>query len=436
MKISVFGLGYVGAVSAACLASDGHHVYGVDVNPDKVKQFQEGKSPVVEPGLQERLAEAVAAGRLQATVDAGHALLNSDVSLICVGTPSNGNGSLDTQYVEKVCAEIGTHLSEKGAYHVVVFRSTLLPSTVTTQMMPLLEQHSGCRAGVDFGVCMNPEFLREGSSVKDYYHPSFIIIGELDKRSGDVLEQMYTAVDAPVVRTDIKTAEMVKYVSNAFHALKIAFANEIGALSKAHGIDGQEVMDIFVKDERLNISPAYLRPGYAFGGSCLPKDLRALVYRAKQTDVELPVINAVLQSNEIQIQRAIKMIEQTGHKKVGVLGLSFKAGTDDVRESPAVPLVETLIGRGYEVMVYDEIVHPEMLIGANKSYLERELPHIASIMSSSIEHLVSKNDVIVITNASKQFKDVPHLMNSDQILIDLVGLAKNSNGCDYEGLAW
>lgn len=436
MKISVFGLGYVGAVSAACLASDGHAVHGVDVNPQKIKQIRAGESPIIEPQLDEKIATAVQSGNLQATEDAKEAVLGSNISLICVGTPSNGNGSLDTKYVEKVCSEIGSVLREKQAYHVVVLRSTVLPSTVTETLIPILEEHSGKRAGADFGVCMNPEFLREGSSIKDYYHPSFIIIGELDKRSGDMVEQIYSAVEAPVIRTGIKTAEMVKYVSNAFHALKIVFANEIGALSKAHGIDGREVMEIFVKDDRLNISPAYLRPGYAFGGSCLPKDLRALIYRAKQTDLDLPLMNAVLQSNELQIQRGIKMVEQTGCKKIGVLGLSFKAGTDDVRESPVVPLVETLIGRGYEVSVYDEIVNPDMLVGSNKSYLERELPHIASIMSPSIDELVKENEVVVVTNASRLFRDVSGKMSPEQTLIDLAGTAIDGQGCAYDGIAW
>jgi len=434
--VSVFGLGYVGTVTAACLASDGNRVCGVDVSPHKVGQIEAGKSPIVEPGLDELIAKAVRTECLTVTTNPEKAVLASSISLICVGTPSNGNGSLNTHYLEKVCAEIGTALAKKTGYHVVVFRSTVLPSTVRNLLIPILEQNSGCQAGEDFGVCMNPEFLREGSSIKDFYNPSFIIIGEYDRRSGDMLEKLYESVDAPVFRTNIETAEMVKYVSNAFHAIKIAFANEIGALSKAHGIDGQEVMEIFVHDKLLNISPAYLRPGFAFGGSCLPKDLRALVYRAKQTDQDLPLINAVLQSNEKQIQRGLHLIEQTRCKKIGVLGLSFKSGTDDVRESPSIPLVETLLGRGCQVKVYDEIVNPDMLIGSNKSYLEREMPHIASIISPSISELVNESEVIVITNGSKQFSTVPKLMRPDQILIDLVGMAKKSEGFRYEGIGW
>ena len=436
MKVSVFGLGYVGAVSAACLACDGHQVIGVDVNPYKLEQIQVGLSPIVEPGLDERVAKAVRLGRLRTTDRAEEAILDSDISLICVGTPSNGNGSLNTRYVENVCAQIGTALARKADYHVVVVRSTVLPTTVNGLLRPILEQVSGYRAGDDFGLAMNPEFLREGSSIKDYYHPSFIVVGELDERSGAAVECLYSAVEAPVVHTGIETAEMVKYVSNAFHALKIAFANEIGNLAKAHGLDGQTVMEIFVQDRQLNISPAYLRPGYAFGGSCLPKDVRAILYRAKEFDLDLPLLEAVMESNEKQIQRAIRMVEQTGQKKVGILGLSFKVGTDDVRESPAVPLVETLIGRGYNVVVFDEIVDPEMLIGANKRYLERELPHIASLMCSSVEDVLQQSDVVVLTNSSDMFADVPQRLRPEQTLIDLVGKAKGKQGFNYEGICW
>lgn len=438
MKVSVFGMGYVGCVTAACLASDGHEVYGVDVNPMKVELLMSGRSPIIEPGLEEIIGETVASGKLQVTLDSHYALHNSDISLICVGTPGNDNGSLNLQYVEKVCSEIGSILVEKNDYHVVVVRSTVLPSTVKNVLIPILEEKSGLRAGSDFGVCMNPEFLREGSAIKDYYHPSYIVIGELDQRSGDLVKHLYETVEANLIRTNIETAEMVKYVSNTFHALKIAFANEIGNLSKAHGVDGQEVMKIFVQDKQLNTSSAYLRPGFAFGGSCLPKDLRALLYRAKEYDLTLPVIDAVLESNERQIQRGIKMVEQTGCKKVGILGLSFKAGTDDVRESPAVPFIETLIGRGYQVAVYDDTVKPEMLIGANRIYLERELPHIASIMCQSVDELLEEAEVVVLTNGSKKFHEVPMLIRPNQTLIDLVGSAKNGVKIagEYDGICW
>lgn len=427
MKVSVFGLGYVGCVSAACLARDGHTVIGVDVNPQKVEMVNAGRSPVMEPGLDELMGEMVGSMRLRATLDSGMAVQGSDVSLICVGTPSNGNGSLDLRYVQRVCTEIGVALAAKEDYHVVVVRSTVLPGTVEERLLPLLEQHSRKRGGVDFGVGMNPEFLREGKAIEDYYHPSHVVIGELDRRSGNAVQQLYQAVEAPVVRTGIKTAEMVKYANNAFHALKVTFANEIGNLSQSHGIDGREVMEIFCQDHRLNLSPAYLKPGFAFGGSCLPKDLRALLYSAKERDLDCPVLSAVLVSNYRQIQRGIELVERAGRKKIGVLGLSFKAGTDDVRESPVVPLVETLLGRGFQVSLYDEKVDPEKLIGANRSFLERELPHLASLMRPSIAEVLAEAEVVVIANGTAAFRRVPELMRVDQILVDLVGFVEHDD---------
>ena len=438
MKISVFGLGYVGCVSAACLARDGHHVVGVDVNAQKLELVRAGRSPVIEAGLDALIGEGSRSGRLRVSADSGEAVCTTDMSVICVGTPSNGNGSLCLRHIEKVCAEIGAALAEKGAYHIVVVRSTVLPGTVEDILVPILERHSARDAGSDFGVCMNPEFLREGSAIEDYDHPSQIIIGELDRPSGDGVRQMYGAIEAPIVRTTVRTAEMVKYVNNAFHALKVVFANEIGNISKAHGIDGQEVMSIFCRDRRLNISAKYLQPGFAFGGSCLPKDVRALIYRAKQRDLECPLLGALLDSNRQQIERGIYMVEAAGRKKVGVLGLSFKSGTDDVRESPVVPLIETLVGRGYEVTVYDEKVEPDRLVGANRTFLERELPHIASLMRSSVDDVLSDAEVVVVANGSPEFGQVPESLREDQVLVDLVGVAKeNVKGRGrYEGLCW
>ncbi|HEY3108104.1 MAG TPA: nucleotide sugar dehydrogenase [Chloroflexota bacterium] len=438
MRVAVLGLGYVGCVSAAGLSREGHAVIGVDVNPAKVELVGAGRSPIVEPGVDELLGEAARLGRLEATSDGRLAVQRSEVSLICVGTPSNGNGGLQLRYVENVCREIGAALAASRDYHVVVVRSTVLPGTVRDRVIPLLEEHSGRRAGADFGVCMNPEFLREGSGLHDYDHPSQVVIGELDARSGDAVARLYGAVDAPVVRTTIETAETVKYVNNAFHALKVAFANEIGNLCKAHRIDGQEVMRIFCQDRQLNISPAYLMPGFAFGGSCLPKDLRALLRRAKERDLDCPVLRAVQESNQEQIRRGIELVESTGRKRVGVLGLSFKAGTDDVRESPVVPLVETLVGRGYRVHVYDEKVEPDRLIGANRSYLERELPHIASLMRPSIDEVVADAEVVVLANGCAAFRGVPRLMREDQVLIDLVGAARRNGELrgGYEGICW
>jgi GDP-mannose 6-dehydrogenase len=428
MRISIFGLGYVGSVSAACLAHDGHTAIGVDVNPQKMALVAAGHAPVLESGLEELVAEAVRADRLLVCPDGRAAVHDSDVSLICVGTPSNGNGSLDLHYVEHVCDEIGKALAGKPGYHVVAVRSTVLPGTVQQRLIPLLEDRSGKRAGVHFGVCMNPEFLREGSAIRDYYHPSQVVIGEFDRSSGDAVKDLYAAVDAPIVRTTIPAAEMLKYACNTFHAVKISFANEIGNLCVAHGIDAQQLMALFCQDRQLNVSAAYLKPGFAFGGSCLPKDLDALLHRAKEHDLIVPLLTAVRESNQRQIQRGIALVEQTGRKRIGVLGLSFKAGTDDVRESPSVPLVETLVGRGYQVRVYDEHVKPDRLIGANKTFLNRELPHIASLMCSSVEEVVAMAEVVVIANGTAAFARVPKLLRADQILIDLIGLTTGYHG--------
>jgi GDP-mannose 6-dehydrogenase len=439
MRISIFGLGYVGCVSAACLAHEGHTVIGVDVNPQKVDILGSGRSPIIEPGLDALVEAAVECGTLQVSLDSRVAVQNSDVSMICVGTPSSANGCLNLQYVENVCREIGQALADRQAYHVVVVRSTVLPGTVQEQLIPILEQYSGRRAGEDFGVCMNPEFLRESSAIEDFYHPNQIIIGELDRRCGEIVAQIYASVEAPVIHADIRTAEMVKYANNAFHALKVTFANEIGNLCKAHGIDGRELMEIFCQERRLNISPVYLKPGFAFGGSCLPKDLRALLYRAKERDLDCMLLGSVLHSNQRQIQRGIEMVERTGRKKVGVLGLSFKAGTDDVRESPNVALIETLLGRGYHVSVYDENVEPGRLMGANKSFLERELPHIALLMRPSIDDIIAQAEVVVVATGSAAFHGVPQLMREDQILIDLAGIAQrhgNDMRGTYEGICW
>lgn len=438
MKIGIFGLGYVGCVTAACLAKDGNSVIGIDVNPLKVDMINAGQSPIIEPGLNELILEMVHLGRLSASQDYAQVVQSSDLSLICVGTPSNDNGSLKLDYVKNVCRQIGSALRDKQGYHVVVVRSTVLPGTVEEKLIPILEEASGRKAGVDFGVCMNPEFLREGSAIKDYYKPSLVMIGEIDARSGDLLQPIYACVDAPMIRSNIRTAEMVKYTCNAFHALKIVFGNEIGTLAKANGVDGQEVMDIICQDKQLNISTTYLRPGFAFGGSCLPKDLRAILYRAKELDVEAPTLASLLQSNQQHVQAGIRMIEKTGKRNIGVLGLSFKAGTDDTRESPIIALIETLMGRGYHVHIYDEKIQLARLIGANKSFLEKELPHITSQMCATMQELVEQSEVLVIANGSPEFRQVPQLMRPDQVLIDLVGIAKDAESLDgqYQGICW
>lgn len=438
MKISVFGLGYVGCVSAACLANDGHQVIGVDINPLKVEQVLSGHSPIIEPGLDELIKSVREDDSLCATTDSREAILTTEISLVCVGTPSNDNGSLKLDYVKSVCREIGQLLREKDEYHTVVIRSTVLPGTVDEQLRPILEEVSGKTAGVEFGLCTNPEFLRESSAISDYYKPSYIIIGESDGRSGALVAEMYTAVPAPVFHMPIRSAEMFKYINNIFHALKVSFANEVGTMCKAEGIDGQELMKVFCQDTQLNIAPTYLRPGFAFGGSCLPKDTRALNYRAKELDLNLPVLNSVLESNEKHIQWGIKMVERTGRKKIGVFGLSFKSGTDDVRESPVVPLIETLVGRGYQVRIYDEQVELSKLIGANKAYLESEIPHITSLMSASVQEVLDQSEVVVVTNGSEAFCEIPERLREDQVLIDFVGKLKEHQpfGGQYEGICW
>jgi GDP-mannose 6-dehydrogenase len=438
MRISVFGLGYVGCVSAGCLAHDGHAVVGVDINPRKVELVETGSSPVVEPGLNELIAEGVSEGRLRVARDGATAVRDTDVSMITVGTPSNRNASIHLGHLENTCREIGAALATKDEYHHVIVRSTVLPGTTRGVVVPLLEEASEKRAGSDFGVYMNPEFMREGTAIEDYYSPSFVVLGEQDQQDRGIADEIYGAVEAPVIRTTLETAEMIKYVCNAFHALKVAFGNEIGSLSKAYGVDGQEVMDIFCRDRRLNISPAYLKPGFAFGGSCLPKDLRALVYGAKQNDVECPLLGSVLESNQQHIGKGVELVEATGRKRVGVLGISFKPGTDDVRESPIVALVETLVGRGYEVSIHDRTVDPDQLIGANKAFLERELPHIAALMRRSVEDVLAASDVVVIANGDSAFRDVTSQVSNGQIVIDLVGTARPNGEIEgsYEGICW
>ena len=438
MKISVFGLGYVGCVSSACLAKSGHKVTGVDINQTKVDIINSGKSPVVEKDIDRVINEVVTAGKLIATQDGRKAVKDSQVSMICVGTPSNENGSLNLKYVKRVCEEIGAGLREKDNYHVVVVRSTMLPGSVEEEVIPTLEKTSGKKAGADFGVCMNPEFMREGSSVYDYYHPPMIVIGEVDKRSGDIVEKIYANIDAPVVRTSIKVAEMIKYVNNAFHGLKVCFANEIGNICKKLEIDSHQVMEIFCLDKKLNLSPYYLKPGFAFGGSCIPKDLRALLYKGQREDLRLPLLSSILDSNENQVKMGINLITKTKKKKIGIFGFSFKPGTDDLRESPMVELIETLLGKGYKISIYDKNVSIAKIFGANKQYIEKEIPHISSLMSSSIDKILSDSEVLVIGNNSKEFEKIPELMREDQILIDLARIAdgKNETKSKYEGICW
>ncbi|MBX6382560.1 MAG: nucleotide sugar dehydrogenase [Microbispora sp.] len=438
MKISVFGLGYVGCVSAACLAARGHEVVGVDVNPVKVDLINAGTAPVVEERIGELTKQVVAEGRLRATHDVRAAVEASEVSLVCVGTPSAPNGSLSTVYLERVAREIGEALAGLERWHTVVFRSTMLPGTCENLLVPILEKASGRTAGVDFGVAVNPEFLREGSSVRDFFEPPKTVIGQLDEASGDVVAALYEGLPGEVFRVPVAVAEMTKYADNAFHGLKISFANELGAICRALGLDSHQVMDVFLADTKLNISPAYLRPGFAFGGSCLPKDLRGLVYAARQADVSVPLLSHILPSNEEHLRRAFDLVAGTGRRRIGLFGLSFKPGTDDLRESPLVELAERLLGKGYDLRIYDANVTLSRLIGANRDYIESRLPHLGQLLTNSAEDVLAHAEVCVVG-----CKD-PAVLNAlehagDRIVIDLVRLpdaAARRAQPEYMGLGW
>ncbi len=434
-RISIFGLGYVGSVSSACLAELGHEVVGVDLAESKVSAIAAGRSPIVEAGLDDLVARGVASGRLRATTDVHDAIAHSDVTMICVGTPSRDNGSLDLTYVERVATGIGEALARKDSYHVVVVRSTMLPGSTEDMVVPALQRQTGV-TGNRYGVCYNPEFLREGTSIRDFHQPPYTVIGGEDDRAMDAVADLYAATDAPVIRVSIREAEMLKYVSNAFHALKIGFANEIGLICKAQGIDSHRVMDVFCQDDKLNISRAYLRPGYAFGGSCLPKDLRALVHHSRQLDLASPVLEAILPSNEAHIDAAFDMVRRTGSKRIGILGLSFKPGTDDLRESPLVALVERLIGKGYEVRILDPNVSFASIHGANRAFIEREIPHIMSLMVDDLEALLEHAEVVVVGNHTPQFEEVLTARQSGQRVIDLVRITDDLEVGAYEGIAW
>lgn len=421
MKIALFGLGYVGSVSSACFAAAGHEVIGVDVDPQKLGLLREARSPVTEPGLDELLGDAVSSGRLRVTADTAEAVRASELSLVCVGTPSRRNGSLDSSYLERVVEEIGAALRGQTGYHVVAIRSTLLPGVLESLLVPLLEKSSGRRVGPDIGMCVNPEFLREGSAIRDFQRPPFTVVGEMDVRAGDVLLRAYAHVDAPVHRLMPAEASMVKYASNAYHALKVAFSNEIGAVSEQLGIDGRRVMAVFCEDRDLNISHRYLTPGFGFGGSCLPKDLRALNYVARDRDVALPLLGNVLSSNEAHIRRVVDVVLETGKRHVAMLGLSFKRGTDDLRESPFVTLAEALIGKGVVLRVCDPDVAVGHLIGRNRAYIEERLPHVAQLMTTDWREAVRESEVVIVAKRLDDLDDLQAAVGG-RVVIDLVGI--------------
>lgn len=437
MNISIFGLGYVGTVSAACLAREGHVVIGVDPIKTKVDLINGGMTPIIEAEIGELVAEVVQENRLRATDNPAEAIFNSELSFVCVGTPSQANGNLDLRYIRRTCEEIGHALREKAAWHVIVIRSTVLPGTMEDIVIPILNECSGKLAGKDFSICHNPEFLREGSAVKDFSYPPKTVIGEFDQRGGSVLAKLYEKIDAPLIRTDLETAEMVKYVDNCWHALKIGFANEIGNLAKCLGVDAHEVARIFCSDKKLNISTAYLTPGFAFGGSCLPKDLRALGYRAKVCDLHLPILSAVLPSNEMQVNRGLKMIMEKGNKQVGILGFSFKAGTDDLRESPMIEVIERLLGKGYDLRIYDRNVNLASLVGANRDFILNRIPHISRLMAPGIEPVLEHAETVVVGNKDPEFETVPQRMRNGQVLVDFVRITKQrSVEGKYDGICW
>jgi GDP-mannose 6-dehydrogenase len=437
LRISIFGLGYVGTVSAGCLAADGHEVIGVDPASTKTGLIDQGRSPIIEAEIGEIIASAVQSGNLRTTDDAVLAICETELSFVCVGTPSQPNGNLDLRFIRRICEQIGEALKHKSARHTVVIRSTILPGTMRNLVIPTLEEFSGKKAGSDFGVCTNPEFLREGSAVRDFRQPPKTVIGELDQASGDIVVQIYKHLDAPLIRTDLETAEMVKYVDNSWHALKIGFANEIGNLCKSMAVDSHRVMDIFCQDRKLNISPAYLRPGFAFGGSCLPKDLRALSYQAKVHDLQLPILASILPSNEMQISRGLQMILDKGHSRVGILGFSFKVGTDDLRESPLVEIIERLLGKGYDLRIYDRNVNVSSLVGANRDFILNHIPHISKLMVGDIAAVLEHAQTLVIGNKDPEFATIPQRIRDSQVVIDFVRIAEGKNHyLNYDGICW
>ena len=438
MKISIFGLGYVGAVSMACLARDGHEVVGVDLDPVKLGLIRSGRSPIVEEGIQELTAEVVGSGRVRVTDDVAGAVQATDLSFICVGTPSSANGSQDLSAVARVSEQIGAALKDKPGYHAVVMRSTIEPGSMDSVVRAGLESTSGKRADRDFGLGFQPEFLREGSSIKDYDNPPFTVIGTEDERLAGMLREVFGHLQCEFVVTSVGVAELLKYACNAFHAVKITFANEIGRLSRSVGVDSREVMDLVCRDKRLNISTAYLKPGFAFGGSCLPKDLRALTYLGKMKDVTTPMLGNVMGSNRAHIDHALELVMRTGKRKVGMIGLSFKAGTDDLRESPLVAVAERLIGKGYDLRIYDPEVNLSRLLGANKRYIEHSIPHIGNLMSQDCAEVVAHGEVVLLGLLNAETRAaLDQNLRPDQRVVDLAGLPPDATGpAAQDGICW
>lgn len=438
MRIAIFGLGYVGAVSVACLGRDGHDVLGVDIDEHKLEMIRSGCAPIVEAGIQELMAAAVRSGRIRVTKDTAEAVAHAEVSFVCVGTPSAANGSQNLDAILRVTRSIGDALAGCDDYHVVVVRSTVQPGTVGSVIKPMLEQHSGKRSGEGFGLCFQPEFLREGSSIKDYDHPPFTVIGADSEKPLEPLRRLFGHLPCELIATDIATAEMLKYACNGFHAVKITFGNEIARIGRAVGVDARRVMDLLCRDRQLNISPAYLRPAFAFGGSCLPKDLRALTYLARANDVSAPMLESVLQSNRVHVDTAIEAVLAHGRKSVGLIGLSFKSGTDDLRESPLVTLAETFIGKGLDLSIYDPDVRISRLIGTNRRYIEESIPHLASLMVDTCSELVDRSQVVVVGLGQPAIVELlEQRCRGDQWVLDLTGaVCPDRLGSAYRGICW
>ncbi len=431
-------MGYVGCVSGACFAQMGHRVLGVEPNSVKVDLINSGKSPIVETGLDTLMAEVVQSRSFQATSDWSRAINETDLALVCVGTPNRPNGSIDLRYVKRVCEQIGEGIAQRSNRFTVAIRSTVVPGTMDSLVIPTIESSSGKKVGKDFGVCMHPEFLREGTSIHDFYYPPKTVIGQYDEASGEPLAKLYESVPGPIIRTSLRVAEMVKYADNCFHALKITFANEIGSICKDAGVDSHEVMNIFCQDTKLNISPSYLKPGFAFGGSCLPKDLKALIYEAKARDINVPMLNSLLESNSHQIQRLVDKLVTYKGRSIGFLGLSFKGGTDDLRSSPIVDVVEAMIGKGFDIRIYDEHVSIARLIGANKEYIEKEIPHISKLMCASADEVVDKSDVVVVAHRDEKLRNALDGIKSGRVIVDVARIAERAqwNGSEYYGICW
>ena len=438
MKISVFGIGYVGAVTSACLVDSGHEVIAMDKDPVKVKCIQEGRTPIVEPGLKELIEKGAKDGTLTGTESCKEAVEKSDISLICVGTPSNEDGSLQLDYVKDVCREIGEAIKDKDGYHVIVLRSTMVPGSALNVALPIIEKASGKKAGEGFGFANNPEFLRESTAIFDYYNPPKIVIGADNEKTAQMVSDLYSNIEAPEVVTTIEVAEGVKYADNAWHAMKVGFANELGNILKDHGVDSHKVMDIFFLDTKLNISKAYLLPGFAFGGSCLPKDVRAIRASAKAKNLNTPIFDSLLAANDEQVKRAFDMIEASGKKKVGLMGLSFKAHTDDLRESPLVTLSNMLIENGYELKIYDPCVsEARQMDGANKNYIENGIPQISACLVETSQEVTDHADIFVIGNGTEEFYTILDSVNDNAQILDLVRLNDSLNQkSGYTGICW